>query len=217
MQIDQKPKNNNPNDVQEELERLTRKKSRVSTCTEELEKSYSHLPIVEGDGSSASSETEDIYAQKDEAVLKLKGAIRTLKKGQPVLNNEISRCHRNLDIIRSDTEKLTFEDPQNQYMAAEEEQGKQLRSLIDRRKSINNVLRKAQLALEIAESKRFPGKTPQRKGLNPAGPSPSDPKDQVASPKKSSGESLLVGPRVGIPKSTLRDETGDILSIGPLL
>jgi len=217
MQIIQKPKNNNPNDVQEELVMLTRKRSRVSTCAEKLEKISSHLPMIEGGGSSVSSESEDIYAQKEEAEQKLRQAVATLKKGQSVLNNEISRCHRNLDIIRSDTKELTLEDPQNQYMAAEEELGKQLRKLMERRKSINNVLKKAQLALEIAESKKFPGKTPQRKRAAATPPTTADAGDRIATvapPVKSPGGIFPMGPKVGYPKSGLSEETGDILSIG---
>ena len=219
MQIIQKPKNNDYDNEQAALDDLARKRGNVNKYIEELEKRSSHLPLIEENDKSISPGTEDSYAQKDEAVLKLKGAVRTLEKSLPILNKAISRRQHNLDITRSDSERLILEDAQDHYLAAEEELGKQLRKLMGQRKSMNDVLKRARLALEIAESKKLPGgKVPQRKetGDGTSESVPTIAKTPATPPMRGPGGILPVGPVVGIPKPPLRGETDGLLSIGPL-
>ena len=210
----------NPIDTAEQagLDDLMRKKATVNKWIEELEKRASHLPPIDEHGEPVTPGTEDIYAQKDEAVLELKKAVTALEKGASVLNNAITRCHRNLDIIRSDSERLILDDAQDHYLSAEQEQGKQLRKLIERRKNINHVLQRAKLALDIAESKKLPTGMPPRKD---AGDGTSESVPTIANtpatpPMRGPGGILPVGPVAGISKSDLGDETGGLLSIGPL-
>ena len=211
----------NPIDTAEQagLDDLMRKKVTVNKWIEELEKRASHLSPIDENSEPISPGTEDIYAQKDEAVLELTKAVTTLEKGVSVLNNAITRCHRNSDVIRSDSERLILDDAQDHYLSAEQEQGKQLRKLIERRKNINHVLQRAKLALDIAESKKLPGgKIPQRKDARD-GTSESAltiAKTPATPPMRGPGGILPVGPIAGISKSDLGDETGGLLSIGPL-
>lgn len=152
------------------LKDLWPKVSQVETLIKELESAWA-LPLVDEDGSSECPFAEDLYARKEEAEAKLIDGVRMLEGYLPLLDKEISRCRSNLDRIRSDSQLLNRPEAQDSYGDAQKEQHLQYRMALAHRQQVEFVLQKAQIVLERAGGKKFPGREPQRSGPMAGDPS----------------------------------------------
>ena len=203
---------NNLNRISEEAEK----------CMKELESRTSYLPIVEQDGSSECPFAEDLYAQKEEAEDKFRDLLSDLNGQIPLLTDDIVRHRRNLKQISSDKEKLTTPQPKGSYSSAEQQLQSDLHRALRIQSRVGDILKRAKLALEIAESKKFPGRKPQRKGFSPGASAPASPiplREPVAvmpPPVMFPGGVLPAGPVVSSPGPALGGPTGGLLSSGPL-
>ena len=205
------------------LKGLRRRINEVEKQAKELD-GKTALPRVEADGSSECPFAENLYAQKEEAEEKLIQSVHLLEECLPMLDREISRCRSNWDRIRVDSQQLHGPEARNGYTASEQEQMHQYNTLVEDRKQIPHVLKKAGLVLEMAQGIKFPGGKPQRRGpvgAAPiaAGPSPVQahrPMPHYAPPLRPIGGLPPSAPIVNNPGLPSGGELGGILSTGPL-
>ena len=222
MQQAGKPRNQSSRD-QQELKDLWQKVNQVEGQIKNLDSKTSILPRVDEDGGSECPFAEDLYAQKEEAERELTKGIQKLEGFLPVLDREIARCRNNMNRIKADASSLNRQEAKNGYSQAEKQQRYQYQKNVEDRKKVLFVLKKANLALEIAQSKKFPGRKPQRSspfGKGPTTMEPSPPRSTkpppYAPPVRSPGGTFPLGPIVSNPGPQLGGEVGGILSTGPL-
>ena len=222
MQQAGKPRTQSSRD-QQELKDLGPKINQVESQIKNLDSKTSILPRVDEDGSSECPFAEDLYAQKEEAEQELINGIRVLEGFLPVLEREIARCRNNLNRIRADASGLNRQEAKNGYSQAENQQKYQYQKFVEDRKNVLFVLKKANLVLEIARSKKYPGRQPRRSSPFAKGPATEDsslPRSTkpppYAPPVRSPGGTFPLGPVVSNPGPKPGGELGGILSTGPL-
>ena len=130
---------------------------------EHLQQKSKVLPNVEKDGSSKCLFAEDLYADKEEAVLKVTDRLRKIRGYLPLIDREIARCTKNLNTISSDQQKLHDENAREQYKSALHAQQYQYQKAIDQKKLLLELIEHAEQMLKQANTKKYPGKKPEKR------------------------------------------------------
>ena len=168
-----------------------------------LQRAVETLPRVDANGRSECPFAEDLYARKDELEANVGRAVVILQEFQAGLEQEVERCQRNLSRIRGDEGDLSTDVAIAKYdLAADKQQEEWERAMFDRN-AVNMVLPRAVAVLEVARSKKYPGKTPERRESYRL----PEITEIVSSPKP---------PSFRLPKSTVGGEIGGLLSAGPV-
>jgi len=149
---------------EEALKNFWRIVSDVDKRIKELESKLSTLPRVDEEGTSECPFAEDLYAQKEEAEENLSRLLPILQEFISLLDREVSRCQHNLDRIRSGADNLANPEAKRRFQAAEWAQKQEYLRAVEDRRTADYLLEKAAVVLKRAQSKKFPGRKPQRKG-----------------------------------------------------
>jgi len=166
---------------------------------EKLDRAMTSLPHVDEQGSSECPFAEDLYAQKEEAEKQVLEDVNRLMGYMRAIEHAIAQCRSNVARIRADSAKLNGEKARDSFSSAEEAAERELREAIQDRDAISVVLARAQAVLKVSQTRKFPGREPQRRPPVP-----------VVVPGASEGP----GPR--LPAGGIGRELGGLLSIGPL-
>lgn len=196
-----------PNEEKKTLENLPRQINETEKAIQEVESATSVLPIVDEEGHSECPFAPELYEQKEKAVRKLEERLSCLQGNMSLMDKEVDRCRANLDRIRSDGESLSNPEAKKEYVGAEGVQMHDYLVAIERRKHARFVLRKAELVLERARSKKFPCADSQQ-----------DSSDEHTCEEDSGREERPVHSNgtVDDGEAKLSDEVRDIISIGRL-
>ena len=129
--------------------------SRILSLASELE-SLNHL-----------SYPKDDLARQRRAELqsKLSSELNKLQRYKVKLDREVLRCKKNLDRIRTDSEKLNLDETRKCYSEAESLQMKQYREAVSDRKAVLLAITKVQAVLSSSEGVGLPVADPFGSGL----------------------------------------------------
>ena len=168
------------------------------------------LPRVDEKGNSDCYFAENLYAQKEEAVEKARKRIKELRELLPLLDEKIARHKRILAQISKDMRSVSYDRAKAEYATARTGQENIYKRAIRRKKRILEVLKKAEEVLRKAESKKYPGKKPE-KSFQPA----------PIGPMGTLGSTLVPPPGpgpIGLGGAGFRpgSELKDLISLGPL-
>lgn len=177
---------------------------------EHLSKRIDILPRVEKDGSSECHFAEDLYADKEEAAEKVAQRLRDIKGYMPLAEREIARCSHNLSTISSDKGRLRDDEAITQYQDALHAQQYHYQKAVERRKALQELIQQAEQLLSKANTKKYPGKKPEKRFRPPVGLL-----GGLPSPGASMAAPISISPAFDRP-SLPRSELGDLLSLGPL-
>lgn len=128
----------------------------------DVESKTSDIPPVDEEGNSECPIIDQLFDQKQKAEEKLTQLVRQLASGVHILDREVSRCRNNIELIRSQGEMLNCREPQPAYSQAEQVQKRQYREAVQKQKELTLLIKRAELALEMARNKKPLGKGPRR-------------------------------------------------------
>ena len=124
------------------------------------------LPKVDEKGHSECWFAEDLYADKDKATEEVAAELKKLRRYRGLVKQEISRCEKNLEQIRTDIGRLHLNEPKDKYADAERAQEFKYKEARQYQKRIVDVIPRAEKAIAEARAKKFPGRKP-RKSFRP--------------------------------------------------
>ncbi len=177
----------------------------METLLEDLSARMSVLPDVDEKGRSECPFAEDLYAKKEEAEEKVARELGQLRRYPGLVNEEMSRCRKNLEQLRSDGGRLNRDETKEHYSFAEGSQEAHYRMADQLYQKLIDLIPRAEEALRLAGTKRFPGIKPQ-KSVSVSKPPGSDRFTPMA-PRPVSSQAM--GPSLG-------KEIDSLMSIGPL-
>ena len=132
----------------------------VLRTVEQLEGAVQSLPRVDDMGSSECPFAEDLYAQKEELEAALGQDVAMLHGYLAALQDEVARCEKNLERIRTDAGSLTVPEALDAYRTAEDAQNDEYYQAVTDRDAIVLVLPRAEAALQVSRSRKYPGDKP---------------------------------------------------------
>jgi len=147
---------------QETLKNFGRITADVDKAISELEAKLSTLPTIDDKGGSECPFAEDLYAQAEEAEENLTRLLPILQGFISALDHEVSRCKNNLDLIRSGASNLANPEAKRRMEAAERTQKQEYLKAVENRKTADYLLKRANVVLKRAKSKKYPGRKPER-------------------------------------------------------
>ena len=206
--------NNNRNQVRENS---VIKMDSVDSCMrsmEELLKKLSakvnELPDLDGKNPSESEFAEDRYAEKEEMVDKVNEALDELHRYKEIVDREIERCKKNLDIIETDARSLNIDEAKEKYGFAKLSQEFEYKKSVCLARELSDLIFYSKKTLEVAGSKKFPGGKPEKKFKPPPEVLENlDSKDRI-------GHKGLQPVSPHAPSPFSNKEIDSLLSLGPL-
>jgi hypothetical protein len=176
---------------------LRRALAGVSEHVNGLESVMNSTPHVDEQGNSDCPFAEDLYSRKNELEKQVIEDVNRLMGYMRAIDHDIARCRNNLSRIQADSAKLNRDEARDCYSRAQEAAERELREAVQDKDAISIVLARAQAVLKVSQTRKYPGREPQRP-FPPAGP----------------GASGGPGPRT--PAAGIGRELDGLLSIGPL-
>jgi hypothetical protein len=159
----------------------------VRTLTSKLE----ILPRVNEKGGSECAFAEDLFAQKEEAAAELREDLSKLLSRKRELDEELARCHHNLNQVGIDATRLRTHPALEAYDAATQMLIQQAESLERELDTVVMLIAIVSAVLKRADRQKFPGRQPKRSTV----PGSPDKTRVIPSPKP---VSPMVGDMVGL-------------------
>ena len=123
-----------------------------------LSEKVKHLPKVNKKDGLKDDAVEDLYAEKEEATDKVVKELNQLQGFGDVVDKEIARCKGNLNQLGKDANSLHLGEAKEKYKFAKIAQEFKHKKAIQRKKELQNVVSWAKKVLDLARSKKFPGR-----------------------------------------------------------
>lgn len=192
-----------------ELERIERERRAAIALMKDLDRTFKALP--EGIPDSKSSTIEDLYARKEESVLKLKNQLRNLSHCKKTINEIVQKNNQRLGVLNDDKRALNTKKAKKKYSFAEFIQENKYRKVKTYQNDLNRVIECVQEAIKLADTRKFPGGNPQKKfrGLPPK--AFSHQQSDIVSPPVI--PPILVSPSIPSPAT---NQVNSLLSLGSL-
>jgi hypothetical protein len=133
----------------------------VDGLAEELGRA-SELPVVNEDGSSECPFAEELYARKEEVQERAQAMFKKLheyKKGAQQLLREFERDRI---VIKGDQDRIHGDSAREHYSEAEAIVAGKISHYTRQLKRIEHAIKVLDKALQVAVTKRFPGKIPEK-------------------------------------------------------
>ena len=175
-----------------------------------LSEKVEHLPKVNKKDSLKDDTVENLYAEKEEAVDTVVKELSRLQGFGGIVDKKIARCAGNLNQLGMDANSLHLGAAKEKYKFAKLSQEFNHKKAIQQKKDLQNVVSWAKKVLDLARSKKFPGRKPKKKFQPP-------PEFLAAlAGVKSTGPQNpgQVSPFVSTPSSN--SEMNNLISLGPL-
>ena len=169
-----------------------------------------HLPKVNKKDSLKDDTVENLYAEKEEAVDTVVKELNRLQGFGGIVDKKIARCAGNLNQLGKDANSLHLGEAKERYKFAKLSQEFNHKKAIQQKKDLQNVVSWAKKVLDLARSKKYPGRKPKKKFQPPpeffaalAGVRPTVPQNPVQA-----------SPFASMPSPN--SEMNNLISLGPL-
>lgn len=197
------------------LEDLNAYMSRVEKALDDLLSKITQLPIVDEQGNSECPFAEELHAYKEEAVALVEEKCKDLEPYLEMVEEEIKRCRRNLELIQNDQGNLELYETNEQYKNALEVLQNQLNNYIGAKNALIDLLTRKEELLKMAKEERhtWPLGEPERSdhfNINP---------EAVLNAAADGGYKVPQGPFDPKPvpwNSGLTSEINGLINLGPL-
>jgi hypothetical protein len=126
-----------------------------------LETKINVLPKVDERGDSECPFAEDLYAQKEEEMEKVRKHLEKLRGLLVILENEITRLRCNLSRVQTDGSSLHLESAKERYQSAKQGLEHHINKNQDKKKKILNLMSRAEKMLSLAGAKKWPSGKPK--------------------------------------------------------
>ena len=146
------------------LENINSTMNYMQNLLSTLETKINVLPRVDENGNSECHFAEDLYAQKEEAVEKVRNYLNRLRRSIQLLEEELSGLHRNLSLIRKDGYSIHVQGAKDRYKNGMEALEKHINNNREKKNKILTLIYKAEEMLNMAETKRWPLGNPKERG-----------------------------------------------------
>ena len=124
----------------------------------ELHGTMRGLPPVDAQGRSESLTAEADYAKKEDLVDSLALKLRTLHQYDAAVAQEVERCRHNLLALSNGKELVRLSAVGSRLQKAESSQEADARRATDQLRRIQEMILAIEKALEVAATRRFPGR-----------------------------------------------------------
>jgi hypothetical protein len=119
------------------------------------------LPPVDNQGHSECPFAEDLFSAKEQVAEKLGLRLKTLREYRTAVEQEVERTRRNLAVLSDGAHALHSPDVATPFRKAEFSQEAEARRAADQLHRIQEMIPAVERALQIAATKRFPGRKPR--------------------------------------------------------
>jgi hypothetical protein len=146
--------------------------SETQALISQLHSKLRGLPRVDNQGRSECPFAEDLFSAKEQVAEKLGLRLKPLLEYRTAVEQEVERTRRNLAVLSDGAHALHSSDVATPFRKAEFSQEAEARRAADQLHRIQEMIPAVERALQIAATKRFPGRKPRPPVPHGGTPSP---------------------------------------------